>query len=140
MANFREVTANQFIVKLAEELKKDGNIKPLPWAAYAKTGSQAERAPSQQDWWYLRAAALLRKVAVRGPVGTEKLRTVYGKRKRRGHKPATFRKTGGSGIRKVLQQLEKAGFIKQKDKGIKKGRFATPKGVAFLDKIAKTVQ
>jgi small subunit ribosomal protein S19e len=137
MALFREVSPNSLIKKVAEDLKKDIAIKPLQWAAYAKTGSQAERAPSQEDWWYVRAAALLRKVAVRGPIGTEKLRIVYGKRKRRGHKPAVFRKTGGSSIRKVLQQLEKAGFVKYKNKGIKKGRIVTPKGISFLDRAAK---
>jgi small subunit ribosomal protein S19e len=137
MANFREISADTFIPKLAEELKGEPVIKPLAWSVYAKTGSQAERVPSQQDWWYYRAASLLRKVAVRGPVGTEKLRTVYGKKKRRGHKPAIFRKTGGSAIRKVLQQLEKAGLVKQKDKGVKKGRIATPKGLSLLDAVAK---
>ncbi|PIN79767.1 30S ribosomal protein S19e [Candidatus Woesearchaeota archaeon CG10_big_fil_rev_8_21_14_0_10_34_8] len=140
MANFREVSPNILIKKLAEELKKADTIKQPSWATYAKTGCQAERAPSQPDWWHLRSAALLRKIAVQGPIGTEKLRTVYGRRKRRGHKPAEFRRSGGSAIRKVLQQLEKAGFVKQKDKGIKKGRIATPKGISLLDCVAKTIK
>jgi small subunit ribosomal protein S19e len=140
MANFREVSSEQLIPKLVAELKNETAIEPLPWAAYAKTGSHVERAPSQKDWWHYRAAALLRKVAVRGPVGTEKLRTIYGKKKRRGHQPATFRKAGGSAIRKVLQQLEKAGLVKNKDKGVKKGRIATPKGIALLDRAAKGIQ
>ena len=32
--------------------------------------------------------------------------------------------------------MEKAGFVKQAEKGIHKGRVVTPKGRAFLDKIA----
>ena len=92
------------------------------------------------DWWYTRTASLLRKIAVRGPLGTEKLRTIYGGKKRRGHQPAEFRQAGGSAIRKALQQLEKAGYVKYKDKGIKKGRIITPQGMSFLDKVAKEAQ
>lgn len=140
MAKFQEITANSLIGKVAEELKKNGAIKTPEWAMLAKTGAHTARPPTQPDWWYLRAAALLRKIAVRGPVGTEKLRVVYGGRKRRGHKPAEFRKAGGSAIRKVLQQLQTAGYVKYKDKGIKKGRIITPQGLSFLDKAAKAVK
>lgn len=140
MAKFQEIPAQPLISKVAEELKKVGSLKAPEWAAFAKTGAHVTRPPMQTDWWYYRAAALLRKIAVRGPVGTEKLRVVYGGRKRRGHKPAEFRKAGGSAIRKVLQQLQTAGFVKYKDKGIKKGRIVTPQGLSFLDKAAKALK
>src|SRR3990167_8286378 len=39
-------------------------------------------------------------------------------------------------IRKILQQLEKAEFIKQAQSGAHKGRIITPKGTSFLDKMA----
>ena len=137
MPKFQETPANILIEHVAQELKRVGSIKAPAWAAFAKTGANAARAPSNPDWWYFRTAAVLRKIALRGPIGTEKLRTVYGSRKRRGHKPAEFRKTGGSAIRKALQQLQTAGFVKYKDKGIKKGRIVTPQGLSFLDKAAK---
>ncbi|MEK6939747.1 MAG: 40S ribosomal protein S19, partial [Nanoarchaeota archaeon] len=41
-----------------------------------------------------------------------------------------------SHIRKILQQLEKSGLVKQTEKGVHKGRILTPKGTSFLDKIA----
>lgn len=140
MPKFQEVPAQKHIEKLVEELKKLGAIKIPEWSLYAKTGANTARPPSRADWWYFRAAALLRKIALRGPIGTEKLRTVYGGRKRRGHKPPEFRKTGGSAIRKVLQQLQAAGFVKYKDKGIKKGRIITPQGLSFLEKTAKSIK
>ena len=140
MAKFQEITANSLISKVAQELKNNGAIKAPEWSMIAKTGAHTTRPPTQADWWYVRAAALLRKIAVRGPLGTEKLRVVYGGRKRRGHKPAEFRKAGGSAIRKVLQQLQTAGYVKYKDKGIKKGRIITPQGLSFLDKAAKAVK
>lgn len=139
MAKFQEVSAQKLIPALAQELKKSNTVKAPAWAQFAKTGAHTSRPPSQADWWYSRAAALLRKIAVRGPVGTEKLRTIYGGRKRRGHAPAEFRKAGGSAIRKALQQLQAAGFVKYKDKGVKKGRIITPQGLSFLDKAAKTL-
>ncbi len=140
MPKFQESDPQKLIVAAAQELKKQSTFKAPAWAAFAKTGTNAARPPMNQDWWYVRAAALLRKIAVRGPVGTEKLRTIYGGKKRRGHQPAEFRKTGGSAIRKVLQQLQTAGYVKYKDKGIKKGRIITPQGLSFLDKVAKTVK
>ncbi|MFA6888903.1 MAG: 30S ribosomal protein S19e [Candidatus Woesearchaeota archaeon] len=140
MPKFQEVEPRKLIIKVAEELKKNSVIKAPAWTIFAKTGAHAARPPIDPDWWYSRAASLLRKIAIRGPVGTEKLRTIYGGRKRRGHQPAEFRPAGGSAIRKVLQQLEKAGYVKYKDKGIKKGRILTPLGISFLDKVAKEVQ
>ena len=139
MPKFQEAPIQKLIEKLAEELKKAG-LKAPEWTQYAKSGANAARPPSQTDWWYHRAAALLRKIAVRGPVGTEKLRVIYGSRKRRGHQPAEFRKTGGAAIRKALQQLQKLGYVKYKDKGVKKGRMVTPQGLSFLDKTAKLVK
>ena len=140
MPKFQESDPQKLITAVAQELKKQSTFKAPVWASFAKTGANAARPPTDPDWWYARAAALLRKIAVRGPIGTEKLRTIYGGRKRRGHQPAEFRKTGGSAIRKVLQQLQTAGYVKYKDKGIKKGRIVTPQGLSFLDKVGKTVK
>lgn len=140
MPKFQEIPAQKHIEKIVEELKKIRTFKMPEWTVYAKSGADVARLSSRADWWYFRAAALLRKIALRGPIGTEKLRTVYGSRKRRGHQPPEFRKTGGSAIRKALQQLQAAGFVKYKDKGIKKGRIITPQGLSFLEKIAKSIK
>ena len=43
---------------------------------------------------------------------------------------------GGNEIRKILQQLEKAGYIEKEKKG---GRKITSKGTKFLDNTAKVV-
>lgn len=132
----QDVYPNDLINKAAEDLKKIEQIKPPVWSAFAKTGTHKQRAPVDNDWWYKRTAAVLRSVQLLGPIGVSKLRTKYGGKKRRGHKPAEFRKGSGNIIRKVLQQLEKAGLIKFVEKGVHKGRIITPKGKSFLDKIA----
>jgi small subunit ribosomal protein S19e len=122
------------IKKLADHLKKDESIKQPEWSSFIKTGVNAERPPVQKDWWYLRSAAILRRIYLRGPVGTQRLRTVFGSRKRRGHKPAHHRKAGGKIIRTMLQQLEKSGYIQQIERP-KKGRVVTPKGQKLIDKM-----
>jgi small subunit ribosomal protein S19e len=134
-----DIYPNDLIEKAAEELKKIEAVKPPVWTRFVKTGAHRERAPADKDWWYTRAAAVLRAVAVLGPIGTEKLRTKYGGKKRRGHKPPHFRKGSGSIIRKVLQQLDKAGFTKFVEKGVHKGRIITKEGKLFLNKIADSI-
>ncbi len=136
MTNVLTVNPMELNLKAAEELKKQKIVQPTAWAKFVKTGHHKERLPDDPDWWYHRSAAVLRSIAKLGPVGTEKLRTKFGGLKGRGHKPEHFYKASGSIIRKVLQQLEKAGLIKQVAKGVHKGRVLTPQGVSFLDKIA----
>lgn len=132
----KEVSPQKLIERLAEELKKNENIKPPDWSKYVKTGASVERPPFQSDWWFLRSAAILRKVYLRGPVGIRRLRVAFGGRRRRGHKPAHHRKAGGKIIRLIMQQLENAGYVKKIEKP-KKGRVITPKGQKFVNKIAK---
>ena len=135
-----DVNPNELIEKAAEELKKIPEIKPPTWAAYVKTGANKERPPLKNDWWYARTAAILRTIYILGPIGVSKLRIKYGGKRNRGHKPDKVYKSSGNIIRKVLQQLEKAGFVSEIKVGIHKGRKITPKGKSFLDKIAKQIK
>jgi small subunit ribosomal protein S19e len=134
--HIQEATPQSLVNKAANELKQQKLIEPTAWSKFVKTGHHKERLPESQDWWYTRAAAILRTVAIRGPIGTEKLRYKYGGKKNRGHKPDKFFKSSGSIIRKILQQLETSGLVEQTQKGNHKGRVATKKGISLLDKIA----
>lgn len=136
MASVYDVEPNDLIEKAAEELKKNDNIKAPSWAAFVKTGVHRERAPLRLDWWYTRAAAVLRTLYKESPIGVSKLRVKYGGKKRRGYRPPHFYKGSGNIIRKILQQLEKAGFAKKAEKSEHKGRAITSEGKSFLDKIA----
>lgn len=130
----KDVSASKLIPVLKEELKK--SIKQPEWSLYIKTGSNTERPPTQNDWWHIRLSALLRKIALNGPVGVQRLRTAYGGKKRRGVKPPHQRKAGGKIIRVMLQQLEQSGLIKKTDKP-KKGRILTSKGQKLLERMIK---
>jgi len=134
-----DVPAGELIEKTAKELQSLKEFTPPAWAAYAKTGAHKQRPPSNPNWWYFRAAAVLRKVAVRGPIGVQKLRVQYGGKRNRGMAPEHFFEGSGNILRKVLQQLEKAGFAKQAAKGLHKGRIATPKGISFISKVADSI-
>jgi len=130
----KDVDPNKFIEIAKEKLKKIKEIKPPEWAVFAKTGSYTKFPPQQEDWWYIRAASILRKIQLRQPLGVSRLKTYYGGKKERGHKPERFRKAGGTHIRKILQQLEAAGLVKTKKEGIKRGRLLTEKGQQFIQK------
>ena len=134
MATVYDVNGQELVVKAAEELKKSKNLEMPDWAKVVKTGAGQERVPTDPEWWYKRAASVLRRVYMRGPIGVSKLRTLYGTRKNRGTQPEIFYKGAGKIIRTILQQLEKEELIKQTEKGVHKGRVVTPKGKSLLDK------
>ncbi|MCD6467227.1 MAG: 30S ribosomal protein S19e [Methanomicrobia archaeon] len=135
MTTVYDVPADKLIGKLKGELKAMKEITPPEWAKFVKTSSSRERLPDQEDWWYIRAASILRKVYINGPVGVSRLRTVYGSKKNRGCKPERFRKAGGAIIRRILQQLEEAELVKNET-----GRVITPKGRSLLDKISREIE
>jgi len=133
MKNVFDVPADRLIAGAAERLKEVAEIKPPAWMAYVKSGAHRERAPEQEDFWYLRCASILRQVYINGPVGVSEFRRHYGGAK--GHTVSRSHKTkaGGSIIRKALQQLEKAGLLEKK----KEGRLISGKGKSLLDGVAK---
>jgi len=140
MTSMYDVEPSELVEKTSEELKKLQELKPVAWAVFVKTGTHKERPPVKSDWWYARAASILRSVALLGPVGVSKLRTKYGGKKNRGYRPEHFFKGSGSIIRKILQQLEKAGLIVKAEKGVHKGRVITPKGISLLNSVASKIK
>ena len=130
-----DVSQQQLIEETAKDLAKA--IQKPEWAEYVKTGVHKERPPTRDDWWYIRAAAILRTIQLKGPIGVSKLRTKFGGLKNRGVQPSIFRKGSGSIVRHILQQLETAELIKQAEKGVHKGRITTPKGTSLLYAAAK---
>lgn len=135
----KDIDPQKLTTALATELKKFQNIKAPSWSVYTKTGVHAERPPQQPDFWYLRSAAVLRRIYSGGPVGVSRLRTVFGGKRRRGHKPAHARKAGGKIIRLILQQLEKENLVVKVEKP-RKGRTITPKGQRLIAKAAKVAK
>lgn len=140
MVKVNEANPSKLIEQTASELKKIKEFEPPTWAMFVKTGTSKARPPMKQDWWHTRVASILLKVHKMGPIGVNKLRTLYGGRKDRGVKPEEFRKASGNIIRKAMQQLEKADFIKKTEKGVHKGKILTSKGLKLLNSAAKQIK
>lgn len=137
MVKVFDVDANELINKMKNELKKIEQVKPTEWSKYVKTCAVRTRPPQEDDFWYARAAAVLRQLyKLDKPTGVQRLRTKFGGKQQDRPKPAHFKKGSGSIIRKVTQQLEAAGLIQKTTISGKKGRVLTPKGKSFVDKQA----
>ncbi len=133
MTTVYDVPPGLLIEKLKEQLQAEGKIKPPEWAKFARTGVHTEKAPVQQDWWYRRVAAVLRKVYVNGPVGSTRLAAEFGGRRDDGSAPYHPRRGSRSVAREAMQQLESLGYLSRLEK---KGRTITPAGRKLLDGIA----
>lgn len=138
MTSFYDVPAEALIDALADTLEEQ--LEPPAWAEYAKTGVDTELPPEQPDFWTTRAASLLRRVAVDGPVGVERLSTAYGGTKSgtNRYRVAPARRVDGSKniIRTILQDLEEAGYVATAEGD---GRVVTDEGQSLLDQTAADV-
>ncbi len=135
MVSAHDVPSGKLIAALAEQMKSTQGVEQPDWAKLVKTGSHAERPPANADWWFTRAASLLRKLYLHGPVGLTDLERAYGGSKALKYYPKHHRDAGGSSIRKILKQLEQAELVSKTSKG----RVLTPKGRAVLDKTSKEI-
>ncbi|MGB9933346.1 30S ribosomal protein S19e [Haloarcula amylolytica] len=137
MATLYDVPPEELIEALTETLADEDDIEAPDWAEYTKTGVDRELPPEQEDFWARRAASLLRKVAVDGPVGVNALRSEYGTSKQgtTRYRVRPHQKTKGSGniIRTALQQLEDAGYVETSEND---GRRITGEGRSLLDDTA----
>lgn len=140
MTTLYDVPADDLIEAAAVELADENEIAGPDWAEFAKTGNGRELPPEQDDFWQRRAASLLRKVAVDGPVGVNSLRTEYGGSKKGSNRyqvrPPQKSQASGNVIRTALQQLEEVGYIEAAGG---EGRRVSSEGTAFLDELAGDV-
>jgi small subunit ribosomal protein S19e len=135
-----ELDPQNYNLKLAEALKQIPEFQEPDWAKFVKSSPSKERPIEDPDFWYKRAASILRQIYKNKVVGVNRLRTKYGSKKNRGMKPERFVKSGGKIIRVILQQADKAGFTEaiKELRGTKEkrmGRKMTLKGKTFLEGI-----
>jgi small subunit ribosomal protein S19e len=133
MVTAYDIPASDLIDNMSVELKALPEISPPEWAPFVKTGVHKELPPEDPDWWFIRTAAVLRKVYIKGPIGTRRLKAMYGGKKNRGVKQEKSRSGSGSIARKILQQLEKAKLVET----VPNGRQITARGMSFVDNVAK---
>ena len=132
----RDVSAAAFIEAYAEHLKNSDKFEAPVWSDTVKTACFKELAPYGDDWYYIRAASIARKVYLRPGVGVGMLQKWYGGTYRRGARTEHFRKASAGVIRSVLIQLEEMRVVEQMESG---GRRVTTVGQQDLDRIAGSV-
>ncbi len=134
-----DVPPQELVEGLTEELKTIAKLAPPAWAEFAKTGISREFPPTQEDWWYRRAASIMRKLVIRcdKPVGVGVLREQYGGRQRRGVRPSRHAKGSGHIIRTILQQLQDAQLVEIVSK---EGRNLTTTGKKLVNKVAREIK
>ena len=130
-----ELPADKYNEALALKIREMPEFKMPEWALYVKTSVSKLRPPVDNEWWYKRAASILRQIYINGIVGVGRLRVKYGSRKNRGMKPEIFAKASGKAIRTILQQAEKAGFLEKVKEGRRFGRRLTKSGKDLLEGV-----
>ena len=139
MVTHYDVPVDAFLSALAEKLSNQ--IEPPEWSEFAKSGPDRELPPEQDDFWFVRAASILRTISIDGPVGVDRLSTMYGGGKAGSNRyrvgPVHHASAGGKIIRTILQQLETAGLMEKPPNSV--GRVISPQGQSLLDKTAGEV-
>ncbi|KAI3361204.1 hypothetical protein L3Q82_013399 [Scortum barcoo] len=129
----KDVNQQEFVRALAAFLKKSGKLKVPDWVDLVKLGKHKELAPSDENWFYVRAASTVRHLYLRGGAGVGSMTKIYGSRQRNGVCPAHYSVGSKNVARKVLQALELLKMIEKDPNG---GRRLTAQGTRDLDRIA----
>merc|ERR1711975_179533 len=118
--------------------RRSVTVKDVPADEFIKSGTIKEFAPYDEDWFYIRAASILRKVYLRKGTGVGALKKWYGGSNgtHRGTRKAHFSTASGAIIRKAMTELEKLEMMEHSSDG---GRVITSKGRAEMDRIAGNI-
>ena len=143
MTTYYDVPADLLIAGLSVKLKSYDKVSPPEWASQVKTGTHRERPPVQEDWWHTRAASVLRKVALKGPIGTNRISQEFGGSKDRGVKKNKAVAGSRNVARKILQQLSDSGLLVESLNtagNVNMGKIVSSEGHALLDEVAHSVR
>jgi small subunit ribosomal protein S19e len=132
----RDVPSAKFIAEYAKNLKLNQNFIVPKWVDLAKTGVHKELAPYDPDWYYIRAAAVARKIYLRQGTGVGALRKRFGGAYRRGARPEVHQDASGGIIRSIVKNLDQIKVTEATGKG---GRKVTSVGQSALDLIAREI-
>jgi small subunit ribosomal protein S19e len=129
----RDVKADVFIAAYAEVLKNNDKFVVPKWADIVKTGVHKELAPYDPDWYFVRAAAIARKIYLRQGTGVGALKKRFGGSYRRGAAPEKHQDAAGGIIRNILITLDDLNITEKHAKG---GRKISRIGQQALDLVA----
>tara|TARA_B100001250_G_scaffold101597_1_gene85464 strand:+ start:57 stop:527 length:471 start_codon:yes stop_codon:yes gene_type:complete len=143
LTTYNDIPADILIDGLVEKLSSLDSIVEPDWAAFVKTGTHRERPPTQDNWWTIRSAAILRKVAFKGPIGTNHMAQEFGGPRDRGVKPNRAAAGSRNIARTILQQLSESGLIISSFNNagtVNLGKILTPEGHKLMNDVAHSVR
>ena len=99
----KDVAAHDFVRAYAAFLKRSGKITPPKWAELVKTAVYKELSPYDPDWFYVRCAAIARRVYMKPGVGVGALCKSFGGSRNNGTAPSHHHPATSNIQRKALQ-------------------------------------
>ena len=132
----RDVPADKFIAAYADVLKNNDKFIVPKWVDLVKTGVHKELCPYDPDWYYIRAAAIARKIYLREGTGVGALKKRFGGNYRRGAAPDRHQDGAGGIIRAIVVNLDALNVTESSGKG---GRKVSRTGQQALDLVAGQV-
>jgi len=139
MVTLYDAPVDALLEALAADLAD--RIEEPDWAEFTKSGPGHEFPPEQDDFWYVRAASILRRVAIDGPVGVDRLSTHYGGASGGSNRyrvaPRHRADASEKVIRTILTQLEEVGLVERPPND--EGRVVSAEGRSLLDSTAGEV-
>lgn len=134
----KDVPAQDFIDAFSSYLKSTGKVQLPAYVDFCKTGAYKELGPLDDDWYYVKTAAVARRVYIRQGVGVGALRRAFGGRNAKSSTCTEHHaKAAGGVIRHALHTLESLGLVEKLPGG--KGRRITPEGQRQMDLVAARV-
>ena len=128
------VDSQKLTTAIAAHLKQEGKLNVPAWVGDVKTSSYKVYVPDNEDWFYVRAASIMRRLCKRR-AGVGAMSKIYGGKTRKMVKPAISRRASKNPNRKALQALETLGWLKMGSKG----RVPTAEGINAVLNIADLV-
>lgn len=137
----KDVPADNFINAFANYLKDTNKVVLPENYEILKTGSGKQVSPYDSNWYYVRMAAVARKIYLRPNLGVSTLQHIFGTRKNWGHRKYHHSKGSGKIIRNSLAQLEKLGLLQKEEERDTKvdSRIVSSQGRKEMNNIAKKV-
>merc|ERR1711934_962727 len=135
MKSYKEVSQAELVDELTLYLKANKVVTCPPGTVFVKTGPAKENSPDEAEWFFVRAASTLRRLADNREMGVMGLAKLFGSRNRRRIRKAHKVKSACGHIRQILQQLEKAGYVEMTEAN---KRRVSVKGHELLGSVART--
>ncbi|KNB42987.1 ribosomal protein S19 [Blastocystis sp. subtype 4] len=132
----KDVEAMKLIQAYADFLKRSGKIELPKMHDIMRTRVFSDYIPLDEDWYYIRCAAIARHLYMRPCVGINSLREHFGGKHRNGVRHAYHDHANGTIIRSAIHNLEKMGLVEEAKNG---GRKLTKAGQKELDLIARQI-